>query len=58
MKLVGMESSLSARKELAQDLHYSGDTNDSATMNTWLHKEVMQKLAANGGKIPQDLLNK
>ncbi len=58
MKLVGMDSSLSARKELAQDLHYSGDTNDSATMNTWLHKEVMQKLAANGGKIPQDLLNK
>lgn len=58
MKLVGMESSLSARKELAQDLHYTGDTNDSAAMNTWLHKEVMQKLAANGGKIPQNLLDK
>ena len=58
MKLVGMESSLSARKELAQDLHYTGDTNDSAAMNTWLHKEVMQKLAANGAKIPQDLLSK
>ncbi len=58
MKLVGMESSLSARKELAQDLHYTGDTNDSAAMNIWLHKEVMQKLAANGGKIPQDLLSK
>lgn len=58
MKLVGMDSSLSARKELAQDLHYSGDVNDSAAMNIWLHKEVMQKLAANGAKIPQDLLNK
>jgi hypothetical protein len=58
MKLVGMESSLSARKELAHDLHYSGDMNDSATMNIWLHKEVMQKLAANGAKVPQDLLNK
>ena len=58
MKLVGMESSLSARKELAQDLHYSGDMNDSATMNMWLHKEVMQQLAANGGKVPHDLLNK
>ncbi len=58
MKLVGMDSSLAARKELAHDLHYSGDTNDSAAMNTWLHKEVMQKLAANGAKIPQDLLGK
>ena len=58
MKLVGMESSLSARKELAQDLQYTGDMNDSAAMNIWLHKEVMQKLAANGGKIPQDILNK
>jgi hypothetical protein len=58
MKLVGMDSSLSARKELAHDLHYSGDMNDSAAMNIWLHKEVMQKLAANGAKIPQDLLAK
>ncbi len=58
MKLVGMDSSLSARKELAQDLHYTGDTNDSAAMNMWLHKEVMKKLAENGGKIPQDILNK
>jgi hypothetical protein len=58
MKLVGMESSLSARKELAHDLHYNGDMNDSATMNIWLHKEVMQKLAANGANVPQDLLNK
>lgn len=58
MKLVGMESSLSARKELAQDLHYTGDTNDSAAMNVWLHSEVMKKLADNGAKIPQDLLKK
>ena len=56
MKLVGMDSSLSARKALAADLKYSGDTNDSATMNIWLHKEVMQKLAQNGGKVPADLL--
>ncbi len=58
MKLVGMDSSLSARKELAQDLHYTGDASDSAAMNTWLHQEVMQHLAANGAKIPQDLLKK
>jgi hypothetical protein len=56
MKLVGMDSSLSARKELAEDLHYTGDTNDSAKMNVWLHKEVMRKLAENGGKVPADLL--
>jgi 3-oxoacyl-ACP reductase-like protein len=58
MKLVGMDSSLSARKELAQDLHYSGDMNDSAAMNMWLHKEVMKQLAANGGKVPQNLLDR
>ena len=58
MKLVGMDSSLSARKELAQDLHYTGDTNDSAAMNIWLHAEVMKQLAANGAKVPQDLLKK
>ncbi len=58
MKLVGMDSSLSARKELAKDLHYTGDTSDSAAMNIWLHKEVMKKLAENGGKIPRDILNK
>jgi Domain of unknown function (DUF3597) len=56
MKLVGMDSSLGARKELAKDLHYSGDMNDSASMNMWLHKEVLRKLAENGGKVPQDLL--
>lgn len=58
MKLVGMDSGLGARKELAQDLHYTGDTGDSAAMNIWLHKEVMQHLAKNGGKIPQELLSK
>ncbi|PYQ26319.1 MAG: hypothetical protein DMF56_25200 [Acidobacteria bacterium] len=56
MKLVGMDSDLAARKELAADLHYSGDTNDSAKMNIWLHQEVMKKLAENGGKVPQSLL--
>jgi Domain of unknown function (DUF3597) len=57
MKLVGMDSSLGARKELAKDLHYTGDMNDSATMNVWLHKEVMRKLSENGGKVPQELLS-
>jgi Domain of unknown function (DUF3597) len=56
MKLVGMDSSLSARKQLATELHYTGDQNDSATMNIWLHKQVLRKLAENGGKVPQDLL--
>jgi hypothetical protein len=58
MKLVGMDSSLAARKELADDLHYSGDKNDSAAMNIWLHQEVMKKLAENGGHVPADLLKK
>jgi hypothetical protein len=57
MKLVGMDSSLAARKELAEDLHYTGDASDSAKMNMWLHKEVMRKLAENGGKVPADLLS-
>jgi len=56
MKLVGMDSSLAARRDLAADLKYTGDTQDTAAMNMWLHKEVMQKLAANGGKVPADLL--
>lgn len=56
MKLVGMDSSLNARRELAADLHYTGDTGDTATMNMWLHREVMKKLAENGGKVPKDLL--
>lgn len=57
MKLVGMDSSLAERKELAEDLKYTGDMNDSASMNMWLHKEVMRRLAENGGKVPADLLN-
>jgi hypothetical protein len=56
MKLVGMDSSIAARKELAADLHYTGDVSDSAKMNIWLHKEVMRKLSENGGKVPADLL--
>jgi Domain of unknown function (DUF3597) len=55
MKLLNLDSSLAARKELAHELHYSGDTNDSASMNIWLHKQVMQKLAENGGKVPDEL---
>lgn len=57
MKLVGMESSLQERKELADELGYTGDKGDSATMNIWLHKQVMRKLAENGGKVPADLLD-
>ena len=56
MKLVGMDSSLSARKQLATELHYAGNENDTASMNVWLHKEVLRKLAENGGKVPQELL--
>jgi len=55
MKLLNLDSSLGARKELAKELGYAGDMNDSASMNIWLHKQVMQKLAANGGKVPADL---
>jgi len=55
MKALDIDSSLSARKELAHELGYTGDTNDSATMNIWLHKQVMVKLAANGGKLPPDI---
>ncbi|GJD52082.1 hypothetical protein OPKNFCMD_4844 [Methylobacterium crusticola] len=55
MKLLHLDSSLSARKELAQELHYTGDTGDSATMNVWLHKQVIRKLEENGGKVPDDL---
>jgi len=55
MKALDIDSSLSARKELAKELGYTGDTNDSATMNIWLHKQVMSHLAANGGKLPSDI---
>ena len=55
LKLLSLDSSLQSRKELAGELGYSGDTNDSASMNIWLHRQVMNKLAANGGKVPADL---
>ena len=57
MKLVGMESSLQERKELADELGYTGDKSDTATMNMWLHKQVMKKMQENGGKVPADLLD-
>ena len=57
MKLLDLDSDLASRKELAKELGYSGDVNDSATMNIWLHKQVMQKLAADGGRVPPELLN-
>jgi hypothetical protein len=55
MKALDLESSLGARKELAKELNYTGDTSDSATMNMWLHKALMKKLAENGGKVPAEL---
>jgi hypothetical protein len=55
MKLVGLDPSLANRKQLAQELGYKGDTTDSASMNIWLHKEVMAKLAQSGGKVTPDL---
>jgi hypothetical protein len=55
MKALDIDSSFTARKELAKELGYTGDSNDSASMNIWLHKQVMTKLAANGGKLPPDI---
>jgi hypothetical protein len=55
MKLLKLDSSLSARKKLAKELHYTGDTKNSAAMNIWLHKQVMIELAKNGGKVPNSL---
>ena len=55
MKLLKLDSSLNARKELADELHYNGDKGDTASMNIWLHKQVMVKLAENGGKVPDEL---
>ena len=55
LKLLSLDSSLDSRKELARELHYSGDTGDSASMNIWLHRQVMNKVAANGGTVPADL---
>ena len=55
MKSLNIDSSLAARKELAKELGYTGDTNDSASMNVWLHKQVMSRLAASGGKLPPEI---
>jgi hypothetical protein len=57
MKLVGMDSSLDERKKLADELGYTGDKNDSATMNIWLHKQVMKKMSENGGKVPANMMD-
>ena len=57
MKLLGMDSSLENRKELATELGYTGDKDGSAEMNIWLHKEVMKQLAAHGGKVPASLMD-
>ncbi len=58
MKVLSVDSSLLACKELAKELHYDGDTSDSASMNIWLHQQIMALLAANGGKLPNDLRRK
>lgn len=55
MKLLDLDSSLQNRKELADELGYTGDKNDSATMNVWLHRQVMNQLARNGGNVPAAL---
>ena len=55
MKALDIDSRLAARKELAKELGYTGDANDSASMNVWLHKQVMAKLAARGGKLPPEI---
>jgi Domain of unknown function (DUF3597) len=55
MKLLKLDSSLSARKQLAQELGYSGTLDGSAEMNLWLHRQVMTKLAESGGKVPDSL---
>jgi hypothetical protein len=58
LKVLGIDSSLANRKALAAELKYDGDTNDSAKMNVWLHEKVIALVAANGGKVPGDLLAK
>ena len=57
MKALGMDASLQERKELADELGYTGDKSDSASMNIWLHKALLKALADNGGKVPADLLD-
>jgi hypothetical protein len=55
MKLLDLDSSLASRKALATELGYTGDKEDSASMNLWLHKQVMRRVAENGGKVPAEL---
>ena len=55
MKLLKLDSSLTARKQLAQELGYKGELNGSAEMNIWLHQQVMTKLAESGGVVPDSL---
>ena len=55
MKLLNLDSSLQNRQQLAKELGYGGNTADSAAMNVWLHRQVMQKLAQSGGKVPASL---
>jgi hypothetical protein len=57
MNLLGMQSSLAERRELADELGFKGDKSDTATMNIWLHKEVMKAFAANGGHVPASMLD-
>lgn len=56
MKLLDIDSSLQNRRELARELGYTGSTDDTATMNVWLHKRVMEELGKNGGKVPASLV--
>ena len=55
MKLLGLDSSFQNRMQLAKELGYTGNPADSATMNIWLQKQVMKKLAESGGKVPPSL---
>lgn len=57
LKALKLDSSITARKDLAHELGYTGSTDDSATMNVWLHKAVIKKLSENGGKVPANLLD-
>ena len=57
MSLLGIDNSLADRKALAQELGYTGDMSDSASMNIWLHKQVMKRMAENGGTVPANLLD-
>ena len=56
MELLGLESTLSARQQLARELHYPGDENDEPTMNVWLHRQVLRQVVENGGQVPRELL--